>query len=158
MLRLRHGQAMVETLLAAVFITFILLFLFQLMNMLTSRILLDHAAARAARAKSVGFNDYMCLKSARVAMIPVAGERTWPNEDIDEVSRLPIYLAAENEGRARGIIEYDRWGETTLDVDSGLGLSPIVRSRILMDAGEWSMDGEAEVESHFPLYMNDQGL
>ncbi len=157
-LRLRKGQAMVETLLAAIFITFLLLFLFQLMNMLTSRILLDHAAARAARAKSVGFNDYMCLKSARVAMIPVAGKRVWPEEDIDEVSRVPIYLAAEGEGRARGILEYDRWRTMDVDLTSGAGLSPVVRSEILMDTEEWSMDGSAEVESHFPLYMNDQGL
>lgn len=149
---------MVETLLAAVFITFLLLVLFQLMNMLTSRILLDHAAARAARARAVGFNDFMCLKSARVAMIPVAGERIWPEENVDEVSRMPIYLSAEHEGRARGILEYDRWRTTGLDVDSGFGLAPRVRSEIRMDADDWSMDGAAEIESHYPYYMNDQGL
>ena len=149
---------MVETLIAAIFITFLLLFFFQLMNMLTSRILLDHAAARAARAKSVGFNDYMCLKSARVAMIPVAGERVWPDEDIDEVSRVPIYLSSENEGRARGILEYERWRSLDLRLQSGSGVLPLVRSDIMMEAEEWRMDGSAEVESHFPYYMIDQGL
>ena len=74
----RSGQAMLETTLAVVFISFVFLTLFKLSSMLTDKILLEHAAMRVARARTVGFNDYMCRKSARVAVIPVAGRRTWP--------------------------------------------------------------------------------
>ena len=74
----RDGQAMLETVLAVFFITLVFLAVFQVAHMVTTKILLDHAAARAARARAVGFNEWMCLKSARVAMIPVAGPRTWP--------------------------------------------------------------------------------
>ena len=78
---------MLETALAVLFITVLFLVVFQVAHMVTTKILLDHAAARAARAKSVGFNEWMCLKSARVAMIPVAGRRLWPEEgEYDERS------------------------------------------------------------------------
>ena len=108
----RDGQAMLETVLAVFFITLMFLAVFQVAHMVTTKILLDHAAARAARARAVGFNDWMCLKSARVAMIPVAGPRTWPvAEDGErrEASLVPIYMETENESMARGILDYERW-------------------------------------------------
>ena len=100
---MRRGQAMIETVLAVLFITFVFLGLFQLSQMLTARILLDHAAARAARAKAVGFNAFMCRKAARVATIPIAGRRLWPDdlEGASEVSRVPIPVDAERADRAR---------------------------------------------------------
>ena len=149
----RRGQAMLETVLAVLFVTFILLVAFQLMHMLTSRILLDYAAARAARARAVGFNDFMCLKSARAAIIPVSGRRTWPESAVDEVARIPIYLASESPARARGILDYERWDTSTLFVSSGLGIAPVVKAHMRMAADNFTMDGEAEVESHFPFYM-----
>lgn len=167
---MRRGQAMVETMLAVVFVTFILFGLFQLSHLLTARILLDHAAARAARARAVGFNDFMCLKSARVAVIPVAGKMVWPDdgEPFAEASRIPDYLSAENEPLARGILEYERWQTMDVAVESGGGVSPTVESAIGLDIPRFfgygdgdenpiRMEGAAEMESHFPLYMNDQG-
>ena len=47
----RRGQAMLETALAVLFITVLFLVVFQVAHMVTTKILLDHAAARAARAK-----------------------------------------------------------------------------------------------------------
>ena len=167
---MRRGQAMVETMLAVVFVTFILFGLLQLSHLLTARILLDHAAARAARARAVGFNDFMCLKSARVAMIPVAGKMVWPDEGeaFNEASRVPDYLNAENEPLARGILEYERWQTMDVAVESGGGVSPAVEASIGLDIPRFfgygdgnenpiRMEGAAELESHFPLYMNDQG-
>ena len=49
----RRGQAMLETALAVFFITVLFLVVFQVAHMVTTKILLDHAAARAARAKAV---------------------------------------------------------------------------------------------------------
>lgn len=157
--RVHAGQAMIETVLAVLFITFLFLAAFQVANMLSARILLDHAAARAARAKAVGFNDFMCLKSARVAMIPVAGRLVWPSEGVfDEAARVPIYLSTDNESLARGVLEYERWETTDVDVSSGGGMGSTVESHVRMYTDDFNMDGEAEIESHYPFYMNDQGL
>ena len=125
---MRRGQAMVETMLAVVFVTVILFGLLQLSHLLTTKILLDHAAARAARAKSVGFNDFM----------------------------------------ARGVLEYERWEAMKVDVSSGGGVGATVDASIQLDVPRFfsygdgnedpiRMEGAAEIESHFPLYMNDQG-
>ena len=64
---------MIETVLAVLIITFLFLTLFKLSYMLTGKILLEHAAMRVARARTVGVHDVMCLKAARVAGIRVAG-------------------------------------------------------------------------------------
>ncbi len=168
--RARGGQAMLETVLAVLFITLMFLCVFQVAHMVTTKILLDHAAARAARARAVGFNDWMCLKSARVAMIPVAGPRTWPAaEDGDrlESALVPIYMETDNEGMANGILEYERWRAMDFGIRSGLGNE--VESHLVLDIPRFysrgdedsdtiEIEGEARVESHFPLYMNDQGL
>ena len=150
----RKGQAMVESVIACLFISLLLFVGFELMHHLTARILLDHAAARAARARAVGFNDFMCEKSARVAMIPVAGERTWPSENIDEVARIPIYLGSETLGRARGVLDYENWDSTRIEVDSESGLAPRAKASVVLETDDLSMDGKAEIESHYPLYMN----
>lgn len=155
---MRRGQAMIETVLAVLFITFVFLFVYKVERMLTARTLLDHAAARSARAKSVGFNDFMCLKSARVAMIPVAGKRLWPEEGgFTEASRVPIYLSTENEALARGVLEYEWWNTSTVDVGSGGGFGSTVDARIRMETDEFDMEGEASIESHYPFYMFNQG-
>ena len=60
---------MVETVLAVLAVSFLFLALFRLSCLLTGKVVLQHAAMRVARARSVGFNDYMCRKSARVAAI-----------------------------------------------------------------------------------------
>lgn len=160
---------MLETALAVLFITVLFLGLFQLAHMVTARILLDHAAARAARAKAVGFNDWMCLKSARVAMIPVAGKRLWPTEgDYVEASRVPIYMCTDHESLARGVLEYERWDTMDVGVHSDMGLAPEVKSSVRLeiprfyardaeDASPVSVEGHARIESHFPFYMIDQG-
>lgn len=176
---------MVETALAVFFITMLFLGVFQIAHMVTAKILLDHAAARAARAKAVGFNDWMCIKSARVAMIPVAGARTWPQGGTyNEAARVPNYMATETPAQARGILDYERWGWMDVDLDSDSGIGAEVEARVtlaiprfysrgyaaegayedaLRGAGDEGADmvevvGESRIESHYPFYMYDQGL
>lgn len=167
---MRRGQTMLETALAVLFVTFVFLGLFQLSHMLTAKILLDHAAARAARAKAVGFNDFMCLKSARVATIPVAGKRLWPEEGgFVEASRVPIYMCTDNEALARGVLEYERWNAMRTSVGADGGLAATVDSSVRLAIPRfWSrkedadspirLTGEAAIEAHFPFYMEDSGL
>lgn len=51
---------------------------FQVSQLAVGREVLNHAAARGARAKTVGFNRFMVSKSVRVAAIPNAGRLTEP--------------------------------------------------------------------------------
>ena len=62
----RAGQAAVETVIAVLIVTSIFLVLFRLSHLLTGKILAEHAAMRVARARAVGFNDFMCRKAARI--------------------------------------------------------------------------------------------
>lgn len=156
---MRKGQAIFETLIAVLVIMLIFSGAFRVSRMLSARTILDYAAARAARAKAVGFNDFMCRKSARAAVIPIAGKRLWPSDpDVDEASRVPIYLSSENPSRANAILEYERWHDLGIDIESGAGVSPIVDSTLRLDAGDFEMKGHSQIESHFPFYMYDAGL
>lgn len=152
---------MVETVLAVLIISFAFLALFRLSYLLTGKILLEHAAMRVARARAVGFNDYMCRKAARVAVIPVAGRRTWPEgADFDvgmEYGRVPAYLASEHEPEARGILDYERWGG--LKVDPGDGTDATVALGFDLFDGAWTFDlsGSAGIEANHTLYLNDAG-
>lgn len=140
---------MIETVLALIFLTLIFFVAFLFSQMLQARTLLDHAAARAARARAVGLSNFMCTKSARVAMIPVAGKRLWPAGAVDEMARVPIYMESEHGARAAAILDYDRWHTTDLELDEG----DTIDARVRMRADGWSMDGSAQIESHYPLYM-----
>ena len=156
---MKRAQAMVETLIAVLVIMLIFTTAFTLSRKLAARTLLDYGAARAARAKAVGFNDFMCIKSARAAIIPVAGKRLWPTDrGIDEVSRVPIYLASENPPRANAILEYEYWHTTDVDGPSGLGPAPVAEARVELSTRDFTVEGTAQVESHFPFYMYDAGF
>jgi len=142
--RRRSGQAMVETVAAVLALSLAFFLAARFSSLLKTRLLLSHAAARAARARAVGLNRYMAEKSARVAVIPAAGERLVPSgapwdgsaqspagrigdaaadilsapavspEASMEIWRIPAYLAAENESFARGILDYALWDRLSL--------------------------------------------
>jgi hypothetical protein len=148
---------MLEALLAVCLITSAFLALFKLSHMLTGKILLQHAAMRVARARSVGLNSFMCTKAARVSIIPVAGERIWPiGEDAigwnEEIFRISDYLAAPDNPHARAILEYENWG--ALGVNAGDGTF----SSVSLGTDWFNLSGEAGVERHAPFYMKDQGV
>lgn len=162
-LRFRHGQAMIETVIAVVIISFAFLALFRLSHMLTAKVLLEHAAMRVARARTVGLNEYMCTKAARVAVIPVAGERLWPRgEDaIDwsmELSRLPDYMFSENDAYARAILDYEGWHRLRVNPGDGRNARVALGFSLFDGTFEYDLEGRAGVEANATLYMNDQGL
>ena len=154
---------MIETVLAVLFISFAFVALFRLSYMLTGKILLEHASMRVARARSVGFNDFMCRKIARASVMPVSGKRLWPTGDdaIDwdmELSRIPIYMSTDNEAIARGVLEYEGWGR--LSVNAGDGTATKVSQGFSLFGGteSFSLRGKAGVENNASLYMQDGGL
>lgn len=153
---------MIETVLAVLIISFAFLVLFKLSHMLTGKILLEHAAMRVARARTVGLNDFMCLKAARVAVIPVAGKRLWPEGDeLDwsmELQRVPIYMLTADSSRALGVLDYEGWHR--LGVKSGDGTDSSVTLGFSLFGGEttFELEGRAGIERNASLYMMDQGL
>lgn len=155
---MRRGQAIVETLIAILLIVAIFEGAYRLSRMVTSQTLLDHAAARAARSRAVGFNEFMCRKTARAAMIPVAGKRIWPVvEGVDEVARVPVYLSSEDESIANGTLEYEYWPSTRLDLELNGGLAPAVEAAMSLSTPDFSLTGRGGCEAHFPYYMFDGG-
>ena len=71
---------MVESLVMMLVICQLFFGLFQLAHGFANREILRHAAARAARARTVGFNHWMVTKVMRVAAIPNAGRMLQPEE------------------------------------------------------------------------------
>lgn len=72
------GQAMIESVFVIILACLCFLGIFQYANLFASKAVLSHAATRAARARAVGFNQWMVEKSARVAAIPASGKRLTP--------------------------------------------------------------------------------
>ena len=142
---------MIETVLAVLVVTFIFLMLFNLSHVLTGKILAEHAAMRVARARAVGFNDFMCLKTARVAVIPVAGKRLWPTDEKfttgNELARVRTYLESPDAARANGLLDYENW--KTLSVDAGDGGQSVVN----LKTGWFKVEGKAGIEDGYTYYM-----
>ena len=143
---------MIETVLAVLIVTAVFFGLFRLSRMLYGNILHEHAAMRVARARAVGFNDFMCTKAARVAVIPVAGKRLWPAEDgslsaSEELARVRTYLESPDGARAHGLLEYEGW--------SKLGISPGDggRSVVTLPVEGVRLEGRAGVEAGASYYM-----
>lgn len=207
----RSGQAMVESIVVMLLACLLFFGLFQFAHLFTCKAILEHAAARAARARTVGFNYFMVEKSARVAAIPASGRRLAPAPmgvggeltaalrsgrigDIwdlalhsrayapgiqMEVNRVPDYMASINHPTADHILDYELWDALSVDIDENLNLSgetpgtltvrlrqrhPLLlqlaplRHGSLRSAEEherFGLDGLYEIESHYPLYMED---
>lgn len=77
--RNRSGQALIESCLVLVLLCLILFGALQVSRLFAAREILDYAAARGARAQTVGFNRFMVFKTIRVGAIPNAGPLTSPD-------------------------------------------------------------------------------
>jgi hypothetical protein len=113
----RTGQAMVETVIALLFVFFAFLAVFQYVDNLRAKMLLEYAAFRCARARTVGYNDYKLLKTARLATISAAGKSLVKDESGDRLStgdilaRMRTYLSSRDDGAARNILDFDYWND-----------------------------------------------
>ena len=74
----RSGQAALETFIVVLVVCVLLFGLLQAAVVFSGREVLHHAAARAARARAVGFNEWMAFKAMRVASIPNSGKMLEP--------------------------------------------------------------------------------
>ncbi len=124
--RSRSGQAYLETFLVLLVLLAVLFGFLQVALSFGDREVMHHAAARAARAKAVGFNDWMATKAARVAAIPSSGKIRTGELGYDaaedgaaadfERARIPEYLASENYARSQYILDYEEWDRGSLRV------------------------------------------
>ena len=146
---------MIETVIAVLVIAFMFLALFKLSQMLTGKIMLEHAAMRVARARAVGMNEFMCIKAGRVSVIPVAGERLQPGENderknISETALARMYMRTIYSSYADGLLRYENWDKFSIDIGGDF-------TRTSMKTDWFDLKGEAEVD-RFPDYMNNLGL
>jgi len=130
------GQAMIESLIAIILICLIFFGVMQISQMVAAREILQHAAARGARAKTVGFNQWMVRKAIHVASIPVAGPMLTPHVD----PRDPAIIEAIRASRRHGDL-VDPW----LDIMAGRLVPTAARYRIehaLIPEFMWSANPE----------------
>ena len=207
----RSGQAMVESVMVITLACLCFFAVFQFAHLFTAKALLEHAAARAARARAVGFNHFMVVKSARVAAIPASGKRLVPGPaglapeigaalrsgrigdlwDLAlhssayspgiqmEVYRVADYMESINHPTGGHILDYELWDTLSVTVDEPMDMGgetpgtltvrvrqrhPLLISLAPLYAGAlrsaraedtMSIGGLFEIESHYPLYMED---
>ena len=168
------GQALIESCIVIGLICLLLMGLFQLVQLFMAREILDYAAARGARAKSVGFSDFMVEKTVRIGAIANAGEllvpeRTgngpWAQWTGFESPRIPHYLQGD-EWELQFTLDYALWDTIRwsysapasailhFEVHQDLPLmffSNVFRAFISDSAVP--LQGVADIESHYPLYL-----
>ena len=160
---------MVETVVVMFVLCLVFFLVYEYANLLTAHTVVNYAAARAARARTVGFNDFMVTKTVRVATASVAGKCRSHNDaggDLSTgtlVSRMGSYLEAEHEGYTKGILDFELWDSDklgwTADEPGGENAELTVRvwqRRPLYESDSDELRevrGEAGIESHYPLYL-----
>ena len=163
----------------------VFLWLYQYAHIFTVKLVMDHAAARAARARAVGLTELMVWKCARVATIPVAGKcLSMFDGDLlspqEEENRMRDFLASESYAEARGVLDYELWPVTELEVREGGLNGGAVTATVTQqhprlfeyedfvggrggydDPADYDpivVSGEYSIENHYPYYLHDEGL
>ena len=171
---------MIESVFVIILICLCFLAIFQYANLFAAKAVLSHASARAARARTVGFNPWMVEKSARVAAIPASGRRLTPafaGAQL-EAGRIPDYMDSINDPTAQNILDYELWDALSVDIEEPLNLDgdspgklrvtvrqrhpllialgPLAEGELRDAQGEdLALEGFFSIESHYPLYLED---
>ena len=85
----RSGQSLIESCMVIAILCLVLFGGLQVSQLYMTAEVLDHAALCGARARAVGFNDFMVDKTIRVAAIPVAGRLTQPTYTSNPYAIIP---------------------------------------------------------------------
>lgn len=151
---------------------------FELSQLFASKEVLDYAASRGLRAKTVGFNDFMVFKTIRVGAIPTAGRLINPgyadgpaSEYATEAGRIPLYLGADNYGQLPAILDYEHWdtasdiqyNDPVTEIDGSMHLRVVQNVSLtnypfngsLYDADYLPLAGEGRIEKHYDLYLQE---
>lgn len=170
---------MIETVIVMFVLCAVFFAVYECASLLTAQTVLDYAAARAARARTVGFNDFMITKTVRVATMSTAGRCLTLNGDGGElstgtlVSRMGSYLESEYEGDTRAILDFALWNNSKLGwtcSEPGGDASDLTlrvwQKRPLYGSGDdsasaeeldggrvYDLEGSAEIEGHYSFYL-----
>ena len=132
--------------------------------------ILYHAVAMLARARTVGWNDFMMHKVARHLL--TAGRMESPEIDggpaaqrAIEQSRIPLYLGAEHSGQLYEILDYEDWD--TFNYPSIAPFDNLIRVQISQSfplrtamhrafyaADSVYLNGDAFIANHYDLYLD----
>lgn len=125
-IRSKSGQVMVETTIAMIVVLIVFLALFNLSDLMRTKLLVENASVKCARARAVGYNDFMLRKIARLSTMPAAGRCLTPSSYGDgslsvneRYARIGDYLASEYESQADAILDFEHWR----DGDTGVACS-----------------------------------
>ncbi len=145
----RDGQSLVEACIVIAVACLIFFGLVQVSHLHMVKTSLTYAASAGARARAVGFNDFMVWKVVRAAAIPSAGRMVTPDtartgdaswgqmrpgaawdrsmaarmpthpQSVVEQSRIPLFLATDRWGETMAVLDYERWEDLQHWTDAG---------------------------------------
>ena len=168
---------MVETTIAMIFVLIVFLALFNLADLTRTKLLVENAAVKCARARAVGYNDFMLRKIARLATMPAAGRCLTPSDNgvgtlsrSERYYRIGDYLMSDYEAQADAILDFEYWQNGNTFVSASQGSSPATatvtqRRPRLFDfgvlTGAANPDAESRAtisasstqEAHYPDYL-----
>lgn len=174
----RAGQSLIESCLVLIIVCLAFFGVFQISQLFARQEVLHYAAARGARAKVVGFNQFMVFKTIRVGAIPNVGRLINPVSDggpaaqhAVEAARIPLYMGTEDASELDPILDYQDW-DTAQDVSWPLvsafgdgtlrlrvGQQVPLRypfHRAFYAADSMDMTGESWLDNHYTLYLDDR--
>lgn len=171
---------MVETAFVMLFLALAFFAAFQFADTFRAKLLCEYAAARVARARTVGFNDWMLRKTANLATMSAAGEclTDAPSGGAPSaaflVSRMADYLDCGYDAQAEKVLDFEYWhdGRTAAVCPLyGAKLTAAVTQRRPVffnlaaafggapqpddgdDAADSRVTGHASIEAHYPAWM-----
>jgi len=175
----KAGQSLIESVLVVALVCLIFFGVFQVSQLFAYKEVLDYAAGRGARAKTVGFNRFMVFKTVRVGAIPNAGRLISPGynggpagEHTVETPLIPLYLGGQDYGQLPAIMNYADWdsandvtypqpafladGTLRMEVRQRVPLRyPFHRAFYADDTVD--MTGGSCLDNHYELYIDDRG-
>ncbi|MFA5342585.1 MAG: TadE/TadG family type IV pilus assembly protein [Kiritimatiellia bacterium] len=165
---------MIESCIVIGLICLVLMGLFQLAQLFVAQEILDYAAGRGARAKAVGFNDFMVAKTVRIGAIANAGALTFPDRaqggpwhqwTRQESPRIPHYLQSDS-WEIDSILNYALWdtiewscpaldaASLHFEVHQAMPLTFFSNMfKAFFPESAVPMHGVADIENHYPLYL-----
>ncbi len=169
------GQSLIESCIVIAVLCLLFMGMFQVSQLFMAQEILSFAAGRGARAKSVGFNEFMVFKTVRVATIANAGQMTYPGVDGGpaqqralERSSIPLYLGSDRHRRLSSILDYEDWGDISYYWTEQESPSMITFHtaqpfplrfpfhQAFYDSDSVSMSGEVCLDNHYPLYLDTE--
>ena len=122
---------MVESTLALIVVLLVFLALFNLADFIRVKLLVENASVKCARARAVGYNDFMLRKIARLATMPAAGKCLTPSDSglgtlsrIGRYHRIGDYLMSGYEEQADAILDFEYWQDGRTSISATQGQSP----------------------------------